>query len=52
LPTLERQINNYFEISILNLHFSVKLKIQSDSVGWQGWWAVHKLQNVNKKLIG
>jgi hypothetical protein len=27
LPTRECQINYYFEISILNLHFSVKFKI-------------------------
>ncbi len=44
LPTSECQINYYFGISILNLHFSVIFKIQSDSVGWQGRQAVHKLQ--------
>ena len=44
LLTSECQINYYFGISILNLHFSVKFKIQSDSVGWQGRRAVHKLQ--------
>ena len=44
LPTSGCQINYYFIISILNLHFSVKFKIQSDSVGWQGRRAVHKLQ--------
>ncbi len=40
LPTRESQINYYFEISILILHFFVKFKIQSDSVGWQGRQAV------------
>ena len=27
-----------------NILFSEKFKICLDSVGWQGWWAVHKLQ--------
>jgi hypothetical protein len=36
LPPNKGQINYYSDIRILNLHFSVKLKILSFSVGWQG----------------
>jgi hypothetical protein len=39
LPPNKCQINYYSDISILNLHLSVKLKLFSFSVGWQGWWA-------------